>query len=296
MSLEQEENGEEAVDDVEEQPAVETDTEGEEEPQEGEAESDEEDKPEEEGDDETVVSLGEEPEPVAEQESSTLREVRKRLREQEREAKAAKAELERLKAPAKPQLGKKPTPDDFDYDNDKYAEAMESWVKQKAVVEAEAKEGERAQAKQAEEWQASVSRYRERKAELSTKVPDFADAEETVASVLSVAQQSAIMAYAEQPEALIYALGRSEKKLSELAGTKDILKFVATIAKLEAKDLTVTTAKKQPPPPARKTGGTNAPATAVSKTTDRLLADAEKSGGNLTNMVDHLRKQKQKEK
>lgn len=295
MPIEQEEDGNEAVDDVEEQPAVEITDHGDgDDPEEGEAETEASDEAKEDADDdETVVSLGGEPEPTAEQESSVFRDLRKRLRDQEREAKAAKAELERLKAPAKPKLGVKPTPADVDYDDDKYAEAMETWTKQKLAAEAEAEEGRRAQEKQAEEWTQTVHRYRERKTELASKVPDFDDAEQNVAATLSIAQQSAIMAYADQPEALIYALGRSEKKLAELAGEKDILKFVATVAKLEAKDLTVTTGKKSPPKPARTTGGTNAPATAVGNTTERLLKESEKSG-NVNGLVEELRRKKEK--
>ena len=292
MSIQQE-DGEEAVDVVEEQPEVEVETETEAEP-EGNDEAPEEAKPEEANDEvETVVSLGAKPEAPAEQESSTFRELRKRLREQEREAKAAKAELERLKAPEKPKLGPRPTPADSDYDDDKHTAALEAWLKQKAAVEAAEAESRKAQEKQAEEWTQTVQRYRERKTELAAKVADFNDAEEVVASTLSVAQQSAIMAYAEQPEALIYALGRNEGKLGELAKQTDILKFVASIARLEAKDLTVTTAKKTPPKPAKVANGTNAPATAVSNTTDRLLKESEKSG-NLNNLVDEIRRKKAK--
>jgi predicted phage tail protein len=268
-----EEGGEEATGVVEEQPEVETEAGASQEGDEAE------EKPEGPGEDETVVSLGAKPEVEAEQESSTFRELRKRLREQERAAREAKAELDRLKAPAKPKLGPKPTLADFDYDDEKFAAALEAHVKQKAAVEAAEAEEKRAQEKQAEEWTQTVHRYRERKTELAAKVADFDDAEEAVASTLSVAQQSAIMAYAAQPEALIYALGRNEEKLGELAKQKDILKFVATIAKLEAKELTVTTAKKQPPKPAKVVTGATAPATAVaSKTLERLEEEAARTG------------------
>jgi hypothetical protein len=272
----EQENGEDAVDIVEEQPEAEATETEETQEVETEDEANTEGDP---GETETVVSLGAKPETTAEQESSTFRELRKRLREQEREAKAAKAELERLKAPEKPQLGPRPTPADSDYDDDKHTAALEAWLKQKAAVEAAEAEGRKAQEKQAEEWTQTVHRYRERKTELAAKVADFDDAEETVAATLSVAQQSAIMAYAEQPEALIYALGRNEGKLSELAKHTDILRFVADIAKLEAKDLTVTTAKKSPPKPAKVVSGATAPATAIaSKTLERLEAEAEKTG------------------
>ena len=272
----EQESGEDAVDIVEEQPEAEATETEETQEVETEDEANTEGDP---GETETVVSLGAKPETTAEQESSTFRELRKRLREQEREAKAAKAELERFKAPEKPQLGPRPTPADSDYDDDKHTAALEAWLKQKAAVEAAEAEGRKAQEKQAEEWTQTVHRYRERKTELAAKVADFDDAEETVAATLSVAQQSAIMAYAEQPEALIYALGRNEGKLSELAKQTDILRFVADIAKLEAKDLTVTTAKKSPPKPAKVVSGATAPATAIaSKTLERLEAEAEKTG------------------
>jgi len=289
MPIEQE-SGEDAVDIVEEQPEAEaTETE---ETQEVETDDKAETEGEAQDETETVVSLGAKPETTAEQESSTFRELRKRLREQEREAKAAKAELERLKAPEKPKLGPRPTPADSDYDDDKHTAALEAWLKQKAAVEAAEAEGRKAQEKQAEEWTQTVHRYRERKTELAAKVADFDDAEETVAATLSVAQQSAIMAYAEQPEALIYALGRNEGKLSELAKQTDILRFVADIAKLEAKDLTVTTAKK-PPPPAKVVSGATAPVIPVSKTLEALEKEAEKTGDR-SKIHAYMREQKRK--
>mgnify|MGYP006995575098 CR=1 FL=1 len=289
MSLvEQEGDGADAVDVVEDE-GHEVETEAEDEAEadpEAEAEAEE----TESQDDETVVSLGGKPEVEEEQESSVFREVRKRLREAERKAKAAEAELAQLKAPAKPKLGARPTPADSDYDDDKHTAALEAWLKQKAAVEAAETEERKAQSQQADEWTQTVARYRERKSAL--KVPDFDDAEEAVAATLSVAQQSAIMAYADQPEALIYALGRNEKKLTELAGIKDILKFTATVARLEAKELTVTTAKKSPPKPAKTVGG-NANATAGSNTRERLLKESEKSN-DVTNLVDELRRKKAK--
>jgi len=283
MSVEVE-NGEPAVDIVEEQPEVEI--EDQEQPAEG--ETDDETKPED--DAETVIAFADSaPKETEEQESSVLREVRKKMREHERRAKAAEAELAQLKAPAKPKLGPKPTLEASDYDSDKHEQALEQWLKQKAAVDAEEAEARRAQERQAEEWGQTVQKYREGKQAL--RRPDFDDAEANVVAALDMVQQNIILAAADRPEALIYALGRDEAKLAEVAKIKDAVKFTAKIAKLET-TLTVATKTKTPPPPARSVNG-NAPTTATGNSIKRALEKAEKSD-DVTDLVNAVRDKKGK--
>jgi hypothetical protein len=271
------ENGDEAVDDVEEQPAETPEVEAQ---PEGEGETD--DAPA-----ETVASFGE-PKPEAEKESSVFREVRAKLREQERKARALEAELAQLKAPPKKALGPKPKQDDdgIDYDADKYADALERWLKQKAQAEAGEQEERQAQTRQAEERSKKLIRYREGQG--SFKEPDFKEAESVVTSILDVYQQE-ILLDADNPAALVIALGNDEGKLAELASVKDYAKFAMRVGKLET-TLTVTTAKKSPPKPARTINGT---AATSGTTRERLLKDAEKSD-DVTALVNSIRSKKDK--
>jgi hypothetical protein len=271
------ENGDEAVDDVEEQPAETPEVEAQ---PEGEGETD--DAPA-----ETVASFGE-PKPEAEKESSVFREVRAKLREQERKARALEAELAQLKAPPKKALGPKPKQDDdgIDYDADKYADALERWLKQKAQAEAGEQEERQAQTRQAEERSKKLIRYREGQG--SFKEPAFKEAESVVTSILDVYQQE-ILLDADNPAALVIALGNDEGKLAELASVKDYAKFAMRVGKLET-TLTVTTAKKSPPKPARTINGT---AATSGTTRERLLKDAEKSD-DVTALVNSIRSKKEK--
>lgn len=272
------EDGNEAVDDVEEQPEqpeAEAQPEGE-----GEAEGAAEEV------EETVATFGD-AKPEAEKESSVFREVRLKLREQKRKADALEAELAQLKAPPKRVLGPRPKQDDdgIDFDADKYADAMEKWLRQKAQAEAGEAEQRHAQNRQAEERTKKLTRYREGQG--SFKEPDFKEAESAVTSTLDVYQQE-ILLEAENPAALVIALGNDEAKLAELAGIKDLAKFAMRIGKLET-TLTVTT-KKSPPKPARTINGT---AATSGTTRERILKDAEKSD-DMTALVNSLRAKKDK--
>ena len=274
-------DGNEAVDDVEEQPAetpeVEAEPEGE-----GEAEG----KPAEEVE-ETVASFGE-PKPEVEKESSVFREVRLKLREQKRKADALEAELAQLKAPPKKVLGPRPKQDDdgIDFDADKFADAMERWTKAKAEAEAGEQEQRQAQTRQLEERTKKLTRYREGQG--SFNGPTFKEAEDVVVSTLDKYQQE-ILLEADNPAALVIALGNDEGKLAELAAVKDYAKFAMRVGKLET-TLTVTTSKKTPPKPARTINGT---AVTSGTTRERLLKDAEKSD-DVTALVNSIRSKKDK--
>jgi len=239
---------------------------------------------------ETVVSFGA-PKTAADEpeaESSTFRELRKKLRETERRARQQEAELAQMKAPAKPKLGPRPTQADSDFDIDKHEAALEQWLKQKAKVEAEEGEAQKAQEAQAQEWGQTVHRYREAKTAL--RVPDFSESEEAVAGALSLVQQNIILAATDRPEAVVYALGKDDSRLADLAKIKDPVKFAAAIAKLET-TLMVTTAKKSPPKPARTVNGTKPGAGPTSKALDRLEDEASKTGDR-SKVIAYKREQK----
>lgn len=279
-------DGEEAVDVVEEQPQ------GEQVEQAPEPEGDDSEQNEQQPSDdgaaeatETVPAFADAKEETTETAPAWVKELRRRNRELEREARQSKAEIARLTAPAKPKLGPKPTHESCDYDADRLERELEAWVRQKAAIDAADAEEKAQQARQADEWNQTVQRYRDGSKAL--RVPDYQDAEDAVTASFDPIQINLLLGAAEKPEILVYALGKDEKRLADLAKIKDPVKFTAAVARMET---TIVAKPKTPPAPARTIKGT-APATGASNTTDRLIKNADKTG-DVSDLVDELRRKK----
>lgn len=244
-------------------------------------------------DDTVVVSIGEES-PTPEEEQATapewVRELRKTNREDKRRIRELEEKLKAVSTETKPvQLSKKPTLEDHDYDAEKFEVALEQWYEQKRQVdEQNAKAESEAKAAQSA-WEAKLSKYNEAKAKL--KVRDFDDAEEFVRETLSVTQQGIIVKGSDNPELLIYALGRNKAKAKELAAIKDPVEYAFAVAKLETQ-LKVTPRKA--PPPERTVTGTGRSSGAVDSTLERLRSEAEKSG-DYTKVIQYRNQQKRKQ-
>lgn len=244
-------------------------------------------------DDTVVVSIGEES-PTPEDEQATapewVRELRKTNREDKRRIRELEEKLKAVSTETKPvQLSKKPTLEDHDYDAEKFEVALEQWYEQKRQVdEQNAKAESEAKAAQSA-WEAKLNKYNEAKAKL--KVRDFDDAEEFVRETLSVTQQGIIVKGSDNPELLIYALGRNKAKAKELAAIKDPVEYAFAVAKLETQ-LKVTPRKA--PPPERTVTGTGRSSGAVDSTLERLRSEAEKSG-DYTKVIQYRNQQKRKQ-
>lgn len=221
----------------------------------------------------TIEIEGEEKEDEKEKAPDWVRELRQKNKEDQRRIKQLEAELQGFKQPEKQPLGKKPTLEEFDYDSDKYESALDSWYEKKREVEAEEKEAEKAQKQQENEWNQRLEYYEEKKTEL--KVADYQDAEENITDTLDATQQGIIIQGADNPAHVVYALGKNEKKLQELAAIKDPVKFAFTIAKLESQ-LKVTGKKK--PSPEKVVTGSGRKVGAVDSTLERLREEAERTG------------------
>lgn len=229
--------------------------------------------------DEVVVQIGDE-EPPASEETQAAPKWVKDLRERQRQLTRENAEL-RAKLgtgqPAQhtaPQLPEKPTLAAHDYDEEKFQAAMDGWYAKKREVEAfEAQQRAAAEARQ-KATQAVHENYANSKKAL--KVKDFQDAEDEAVTALDQVQQSIVIAGAENPAALVYALGKNPKKLQELASIKDPVKFAVAIGKLE-KDIKVTKRTSTKPAPERTVRG-NSSAPASTATLERLQAEADRTG------------------
>lgn len=230
-------------------------------------------------DDSIVVTIGEESPPTEEDEHASapgwVRELRKTNREDKRRIRELEEQLKSNAATeTKPvQLGKKPTLEDHDYDADKYEAAIDQWHEQKRHVDEQNAKAQADANAQQKTWETKLSKYNEDKAKL--KVADFDEAEDFIRETLSVVQQGIIIKGSNNPEMLIYALGRNKVKAKELAAIQDPVEYAFAVAKLETQ-LKVTPRKA--PPPERTVGGSGRSSGAIDSTLERLRAEAEKTG------------------
>lgn len=226
--------------------------------------------------DEVVVQIGEEPPPPEEQTRAPdwVRELRKSHRELQRRNRELEEKAKATEVAPAPQVGKKPTLEDMDYDAERYEAALSSWYDHKRRAdEAEAKAREAAAA-QDRAWQGKLDAYGKAKADL--KVRDYEDAEVVAQETFSVTQQGVMLQGAENPALVIYALGKNPTKAKELASITDPVKFAFAVAKLEAQ-LKVTP-RKAPPAPERTVRGTAPVSGSVDSTLERLRDEAARTG------------------
>jgi hypothetical protein len=240
---------------------------------------------------EVIVTIGDEPAPEPQDTAPApewVRELRRVNREREREIKELRDKLAAKEATPPPATdpGKKPTLEDHDYDTDAYEKELTAWYDRKRNADAEITRQLQTEQEQQKAWQAKLDGYGKAKAEL--RVPDYDDAETVAQSTFSVPQQSIIVAGAENPALLIYAMGRNPAKAKELAAITDPVKFTFAIAKLEAQ-LKVTPRKAPPAPekPIRSTGGVPMSG-AVDSTLERLRDEAAKTG-DMTKVIAYKR-------
>lgn len=239
-----------------------------------EEETDNEPEGEQEGEpEETVFTFGdEEPEEEEEkQDSSVIRMLRKKNREQEKELKKLrKAEVDENKPST---LSKRPEIEDFDFDTAKHNEALDKWYEEKAAYNQREAEKQKAQETQAQQWQQKVDNYNNQKTELP--VNDYEDVEDDVKEKLSIEQQSIIVAAATNPARLVYAIGKSKKKLDELGAIKDPIQFAVAVGKLEA---SMKSGTRKKPAPEKMVGGSGGVGGNPSTNLERLREQAIKSG------------------
>lgn len=231
----------------------------------------------EQGEEEVIVSIGE-AQPQADEEARApewVRELRKKQRETARELREARAKIESLTSEKDPsELGTKPTLEDFDYDADRYEEALVGYFERKRKADDDKAKAEQAEREQSTAWQTKLDGYGKAKEELKFK--DFDEAEAEAGESLSPTQQAIIIKGAKNPALLIYALGKDPSELKALSSISDPVEFTWKVATMEATQLKVT--KKTTPTPERVLQGTGRVSGTVDSTLDRLREEAAKSG------------------
>jgi hypothetical protein len=236
--------------------------------------------------DEVIVSIGEEAPPQEEQTQAPewVRELRKTNRELQRQNRELQTKLQTTShTETKPvALGVKPTLESYDYDAEKFEEALTSWFERKRQADEATAKQEAESMNQQKAWQAKLDGYGKAKAEL--RVKDFDEAESVAQELFDITQQGVMLQGADNAALVIYALGKNPKKAKELADIKDPVKFAFAVAKLE-KELKVTS-RKQTPPPERIITGTGRSSGAVDSTLERLREEAARTG-NMTKVIQY---------
>lgn len=214
--------------------------------------------------------------------NEAIKAIRNRQKEAEKRAKAAEKrvkeleakEAEKQKAKKEVELGPKPTPEDFDYDDDEYDAAIVEWTLKKQKVDEKAAQAKKLAEKAQADYSARLQKYYERKEAVG--IDD--EAELTVKDKLSEKYQGIIIDVADDPATLILALSQphNKKALEGLAGETNILRFTKRLALLEA---SLKGQKKQKPlPDTPLTGSTAQRGAAGDKHLDALEREADRTG------------------
>lgn len=235
-------------------------------------------------DEEFVITVGdEEPEPSDEDDFSGkpapawVKDLRKKEREARKRIKELEAQVQQAKPADKPiEVGPKPKLADFDYDEDQFETAVEQWHERKSQVEQQqaAKQAEEEKAKQA--WQQKMQSYEERRQNVASKVKDFEEVEEAAKDKLTPTQQGILIHAAENPELIMYHLGKNPKKAQELSAITDPVLFAFAAAKLDSQMKIQT--RKPATQPEKKPSGSAGLAGAVDQKLAQLEAKAAKTG------------------
>lgn len=211
-------------------------------------------------------------------ETVTFREMRKNLNGTLKDKRRLERELEELRAKLpqeKPQLGAKPTLDQFDYDEAKFSEAYDKWMEQKVAQDRADQEKLNAQRREQEELENFKKSYKARADALG--VDDFQEAEAEVGGILNQTQSGLLMRGADDPAGLVYALSKSPERLIDLSKISDPVKFTVAIAKLE---MSLSTRKQSRPAPEPRVSSERSASTGVagSSQLDRLRDEAARTG------------------
>lgn len=235
-------------------------------------------------DEEFVITVGdEEPEPSDEDDFSGkpaptwVKDLRKKEREARKRIKELEAQVQQAKPADKPiEVGPKPKLADFDYDEDQFESAVEQWHERKRQVEQQqaAKQAEEEKAKQA--WQTKMQSYEERRQNVASKVRDFEEVEEAAKDKLTATQQGILIHAAENPELILYHLGKNPKKAQELSEITDPIQFAFAAAKLDSQMKIQT--RKPSTQPERKPSGSAGLSAVVDQKLAQLEAKAAKTG------------------
>jgi hypothetical protein len=230
-------------------------------------------------DEELIVTIGEETPPQEETDEKRapewVRNLRTKAREQERELRELRKLRDGVEQQKQTQLGPKPTLEACDYDADLFERRLDAWKERKAVADRQQAEVKEAEAKRQEYFNSKFETYTARKKEVAGKIRDFNDVEETVLHALDDTQRGVVLAHAKDPALLLYAIGKDEKRLQELAKLSDPVEFIFAVARMETQ---MRTQSRKPSSAPEKSVKGSASTTGSDKRLDQLYDEAARTG------------------
>ncbi|QNY18270.1 hypothetical protein IC765_19670 (plasmid) [Acinetobacter seifertii] len=215
-----------------------------------------------------------------------VKDLRKGKKESDRRIKELEAKLNEKEKPEAIELGEKPTLESAGYDTEEFEKQLLDWTAKKAKFEQQEAVKREEQEKAAKVWQDKLNSYEAKKTAIKTKVRDFDEAEEIARDVLTQTQQGILLHGAENPELLVYHLGKYPQKAKKLAAITDPIQFAFAAAKIDAQIKTI--ARKPSTSPERKPSGSAPLSGAVDAKEAELEKEANRTGDR-TKLIQYRR-------
>lgn len=216
----------------------------------------------------------------------------KQLRQQVADAKREAADLRRASQPGqKIEVGKRPTIEDFDWDQEKFDAAYDAWNDRRLQAERHDREATEQQEVKNREFERLRDNHRQRA--LMLRIPDFDAREKAVVDALGSPELAGIaLVLANDSAKLVGAVGANSAALARIEAEPDPIRKLKILKELESKIVT----RKAPPPPEAQTiqRGT---ASVAQPDPDKKLAQLEKEAertGDRTKIIAHKREMKLK--
>lgn len=219
-----------------------------------------------------------------------LRAINRRLA---KEAAARRADAVPAAPVALEPLPPKPDIADYAYDQDAWQADLDKWEANKLAHEEQASIARQAEEARRTAWAKELEGYADKKRKLAR--PDFEEAESIVVDMLTPEQQALIVKAGRHIDsaAMIYALGKSPRKLEEIAVVTDPVDFVFKVAEM-SKSLKVGGKRKAAANIDEPVSG-GAPIAGKNSTLARLEREAERTG-NRTELIRYRKKMRERER
>lgn len=234
--------------------------------------------PDDSDEEELIVTIGEESPPQEDDKKPApqwVRDLRVKTRELERENRELRKLKDKVEQQKQTQLGPKPTLEACDYDEQKFETELDAWKERKAVVERQQAEERKAVQERQQFFQSKFESYSTRKSEVAGKLKDFEDVEGSVKDTLNETQLGVVLAHAKDPALLLYAIGKDEKRLQELAKISDPVEYIFAVARMETQ---LRTSSRKPSSAPEKSVKGSASTIGSDKRMDQLIAEAQRTG------------------
>lgn len=202
-----------------------------------------------------------------------IKKIRQSNRNKDKRIKELERELAQVNQPkVEDQLGKKPDLEDFDYDQDAFADALIEWNAKKQDIESK-------QAAQREQEEAinqafmdKLERFNDQRSKV--KNDDYEVVEQHTRDQLGELRTNILIHLSEDPARDFYRIGKNTENLKQLADIKDDTRFVYELGRLHNSGKTKMA---KTPKPEKRVKGT-APRSNRDAKLQSLFEKAQKSG------------------